>query len=226
MPSLEGNILTVGARDSKLSRAQVHEVLESLQKFHSQISFSPIWIKTTGDIDLVTSLRHLDKTDFFTREIDDLLLSRACRLGIHSAKDLPEPLPYGLEIVALTEGVDPSDCLVLALGMNLSTLPPGARIGTSSLRREQTILALRADLRCVDIRGNIEKRLDLLQQGKVDGLVVAEAALIRLGLTHLNRIKLPGQTAPLQGKLAVIARTADEEMRTLFACLDTRQFAI
>src|ERR1700722_8819078 len=216
MSSLENNILVVGARTSKLSRAQVSEVLEALQKFHPEISFSPLWVETTGDLDLVTSLRNLDKTDFFTREIDHLLQSGDCQLAIHSAKDLPEPLPYGLEIVALTEGVDPSDCLVMLPGAKLSTLPPGARIGTSSPRREQMILALRGDLRCVDIRGNIEKRLQLLQQREVDGLVVAEAALIRLGLTHLNRIKLPGQTAPLQGKLAVVTRTGDEEMRALF----------
>ncbi len=76
-------------------------------------------------------------------------------------------------------------------------------------------------MRCVDIRGAIEKRLELLEQKEVEGVVVAEAALIRLGLTHLNRLKLPGQTAPLQGKLSIIARSEDEEMRTLFACLDT-----
>ncbi len=214
--------VTVGARASNLSRAQVVEVLDALRKFHPRVSFLPKWVETVGDRDLSTSLRSLDKTDFFTREIDQLLLAGDCQVAIHSAKDLPEPLPAGLSMVALTAGVDPSDSLVLSPGIKLSDLPMGARIGTSSQRREETVLGLSPNLRCIDIRGTIEKRLQLLAEQEVEGLVVAEAALIRLGLTHLNRIKLPGQTAPLQGKLSVIAREKDEEMRALFTCLDTR----
>jgi hydroxymethylbilane synthase len=213
------NKIVVGARKSKLSLAQVKEVECEIQKFHPEISFEVISVHTTGDLDLTTSLRDLDKTDFFTREIDQLLLQGKCRIAVHSAKDLPEPICPGLKVVAITQGVDSGDSLVLREGETLQGLPLETKIGTSSRRREQNILALRPDLTCVDIRGTIERRLEILQEGKVDGVIVAEAALIRLGLTRLNRIKLTGETAPLQGKLAVVSRDDDHEMEGLFCSL-------
>src|SRR5690348_2176382 len=100
--------ISVGARDSKLSQAQVDEVLLALRSVFPNVTFEPIWQKTIGDIDLKTSLQDLDKTDFFTKEIDEMVLQKKCRIGIHSAKDLPDPLPLGLSIVAITKGVDPS----------------------------------------------------------------------------------------------------------------------
>jgi hydroxymethylbilane synthase len=215
--------ITVGARGSHLSRVQCDEVLQELRQHHPHVLFHPIWVETTGDKDLKTSLRTLDKTDFFTKEIDQLQLAGQCRIGIHSAKDLPDPLPRGLVLAALTKGVDPSDSLVLQNGATLQTLPQKARIGTSSARRDQNIRALRPDLICVDIRGTIQARLDLLDRGVVDGLVIAEAALIRLKLTDRTRLPLPGERAPLQGQLAIIALEKDAEMEQLFACIDTRQ---
>ncbi len=212
--------IKVGARGSALSRAQVKEVQEALNAFYPEVIFVPIWVETTGDKDLKTSLRSLEKTDFFTKEIDALQLRGECRIAVHSAKDLPEPPPQGLEIVALTKGVDPSDVVVLRAGEILQSLAKGARIGTSSLRREQNVRELRGDLQCVDIRGSILDRLRQLDEGLFDGVVMAEAALIRLGLTERNRIALSGERAPLQGQLAVLAREGDEEMRELFRCLD------
>lgn len=202
--------IKIGARDSALSQAQVWEVHKELNQYH-EVDFDPIWVETTGDRDQKTSLRDLDKTDFFTREIDQMLHERKCRIGVHSAKDLPEPLPKGLAMIALTKGVDPSDVLVFN-----KELPLSAKIGTSSLRREQSVKQLRGNLQCEDIRGNILQRLALLDEGVVDGLVIAEAALIRLNLTHRRRIRLEGDSAPLQGKLAVIARSDDHEMIALF----------
>ncbi len=216
------NTILVGARSSPLSKAQCDEVLLELKPFYPEIEFQPIWVETTGDKDLKTSLRSLEKTDFFTKEIDALVLSGQCRIGIHSAKDLPDPLPQGLVLIALTKGVDPSDSIALREGDTLESLPLGAKIGTSSVRREKNIRELRSDFVCVDIRGNIQTRLMLLDEGIVDGLVIAEAALIRLKLTHRNRIFLPGERAPLQGQLAVLARADDEEMLQLFKCIDVR----
>lgn len=215
--------ITVGARSSPLSKAQADEVLQELKAFHPQVVFHPIWVETTGDKDLKTSLRTLDKTDFFTKEIDAMQLAGRCRISIHSAKDLPEPLPKGLAMVALTKGVDPSDSLVLRDGEKLESLPQGAKMGTSSARREKNIYALRGDFICVDVRGNIQARLAILDRGEIDGLVMAEAALIRLGLTQRNRVPLPGDRAPLQGQLAVLARSNDEEMKALFSCIDVRK---
>lgn len=214
--------LRVGARGSPLSRAQMEEVLQEIQQFHPDVTFEPIWIETTGDKDLQTSLRSLEKTDFFTREIDALQLSGGCRLSVHSAKDLPNPLPKGLAIAALTKGVDPSDSIVLRDGETLEGLPLGAKIGTSSERREKNIRDLRTDFVCVDIRGNIQARLALLDAGVVDAVVMAEAALIRLKLTHRTRIALPGKRAELQGQLAVLAHENDEEMFELFKTIDIR----
>lgn len=211
--------LQVGARSSPLSRVQVAEVKSALTAVHPHIDFSMSWVETTGDLDKQTSLRTLEKTNFFTKELDALLLSGAIQVAIHSAKDLPEPLPAGLELIALTKGIDPRDALVLQEGMCWESLPKGARVATSSLRREEIVRQMRADLTFLDLRGTIEERLAKLDRGEADAVVIAEAALIRLGLTHRNRLFLPGETAPLQGKLALVARADDKAMQELFACV-------
>lgn len=208
----------VAARSSPLSRIQLTEVLMEMRQWYPEIEFDPTWVITAGDRDQTTSLRSLDKTDFFTKEIDALVLSGQVRAGIHSAKDLPDPLPKGLSLAALTAGVDPSDALVF----RQEGIKEGGRVGTSSVRREQMIHNLRPDLVCVDIRGTIGERLSLLERGEVDALIVAEAALIRLGLTELPRIILPFSGAPLQGQLAVICAEGDHEIKELFSKIDAR----
>ncbi len=214
--------LPVVARNSPLSRAQVQEVLEEIRKFYPELHFFPTFVETTGDLDLKTSLRTLPQTDFFTKEVDLLVCGGLCRIAIHSAKDLPFSLPTGLKVVAITAGVDKRDALVLRDGETLNTLPYGAKIATSSLRREDAVRKLREDLSFIDIRGKIEDRLEKLKTGEADGIVIAEAALIRLGLTHLNRLYLPGETAPGQGQLAIVAREEDQEMTDAFAAIDVR----
>lgn len=230
MPSLTRNDpkkmispLSVASRGSPLAISQANEVLRELNFYHPFIQFAYTFVETTGDKDQVTSLRTLDKTDFFTKEIDDLLLSDTCRIAIHSAKDLPDPLANGLVIAALTRGLDPSDALVLKSGKNLSDLMGKALIATSSIRREEAVRKLLPDAEFTDIRGTINQRLQILGQGPIDGVVIAEAALIRLGLTHLNRVKLPGLTAPFQGQLAILIQKDDLAMQTLFSCIDSRQ---
>lgn len=215
-------IVSIGARRSPLSRAQVKEIYQELKTFYPEIQFDVHYVDTTGDIDLETSLRSLDRTDFFTKEIDHLIQKGQCRAGVHSAKDLPENLGKDLTIAAITEGVDPADVLVLRDHEQLKTLPKKAKIATSSERREEAVKKLRDDLTFVDIRGNIQSRLDKLFSGEVDGVVIAEAALLRLELTHLNRVRLPGLPAPLQGQLAVVVRIGDKMMLDLFSCLDSR----
>lgn len=223
--SVEMKILS-GARPSPLSLAQVREVQQLLSKHRPHITIEPLVIETIGDRDQKTSLRSLEKTDFFTRDIDQSLLRGDCRIAIHSAKDLPEPLPAGLQLAALTEGVDSSDSLVFRPGEHLASLPPGAVIATSSERRESAVLALRPNLSFIDVRGTIHQRLALLDHNRADGVVIAEAALIRLGLTHLPRITLPGETVPLQGRLAILSRQGDEEMEEIFSCMDARQIEL
>ena len=211
-------MIKVGTRKSPLALAQVREILDEIRAFKPDIEFELVPVETMGDRDHSTSLRSLDKTDFFTREIDRLLLSFGCQIAIHSAKDLPDPLPADLCIAAMTKGVDPSDSLVLREGVSFEQLPRGAVIATSSKRREETVASLRPDLTFVDIRGNIGQRLQKLYSCEVDGVVIAEAALIRLNL-HPNRIPLPGETALHQGRLAIVCRAQDQEMVSLFSVL-------
>jgi len=212
--------IRTGARSSPLSRAQFEELQAELFAAHPASVLEAVWADSPGDRDKSASLRTLGKTDFFTRDLDQMLLKGNIRIAIHSAKDLPEPIPEGLALIALTRGVDPRDALVMRKGMTLKTLPFGARIATSSQRREEAVKALRADLTFIDLRGTIGERVEKLESGEADGVVIAEAALIRLKWTHLNRMMLPGETVPLQGKLAVVARSDDEEMRRMFARLN------
>jgi hydroxymethylbilane synthase len=215
--------IIIGSRQSPLARKQVQELLSLLKKEGSNIKFEIKWIKTKGDMDQKTSLRELGKDDFFTKELDELLLSKQIRLAVHSGKDLPSPLPWGLKIAAITEGLDPSDSLVLRRNATLESLVSKSKIGTSSKQRESSVQLLRKDLTFCDIRGTIESRLQQLEDGFFDGVVIAEAALIRLGITHLNRISLPGPTTPLQGQLAVVIHKDDKEMEELFSSIDSRQ---
>ncbi len=211
-------VITVAARESSLSRAQVEEILLAVQEIHPEITFSPLWLKTIGDRDQKTSLLTQEKTNFFTKEVDEAVLEGRCQIAIHSAKDLPDPLPEGLAVIAYTEGVDPSDVLVFKEEDSLETLPSGARIGTSSFRREENVKKLRSDLICVDIRGTIEKRLSLLDEGDYDALIMAKAALIRLKLIRKTQ-NLPGAISLMQGRLAILCREEDEEMKELFSFL-------
>ena len=182
--------LRLGARSSPLSRVQVEEIRKELG-----LEFEAIWIRTTGDLDRETSLRALDKTNFFTLELDEMVLKGDIDAAVHSAKDLPEPLSKGLRIDYISKGVDSRDSLVIHRG-------PLKVVGTSSERREEMVRKLYPDCQFIDIRGTIQERL----KKDVDGVVIAEAALIRLKLTHLKRIFLPGETAPMQGKLAIVCR--------------------
>lgn len=211
-----------GARQSPLSRLQVDEVKQELSEHGQPVLFEVSFVDTYGDKDRKTSLRALDRTDFFTREVDEMVAQGIVDVGIHSAKDLPEPLPDFLEIVAITRGVDPSDSLVLAEGVNVEDLGPQSVVATSSIRREEMVTALIGEVSFCDIRGTIQERLDVLKKNEIDGVVIAEAALIRLGLTHLNRVTLPGETVPFQGQLAILARREDQDMRELFRCIDSR----
>jgi hydroxymethylbilane synthase len=182
--------MKIGARSSPLSRAQVEEIRREFA-----VDFEVIWVETSGDLDKSTSLRKMEKTDFFTRELDQMLLNGEIDFAIHSAKDLPEPIPKGLKVAYVTKGVDPRDALVIKR-------EPLRVVATSSERREAMVKQLFPHCQFVDLRGTIEERL----AKDVDGVVVAEAALIRLGLTHLPRIYLPGETAPMQGRLAIVCR--------------------
>ena len=209
----------VGARSSNLSKKQVEEVQKELFLHHPEIELVPVWASSPGDRDRTTSLRLVEMSDFFTKDLDQMLLEKKIDATIHSAKDLPDPLRQEFVIAALTEGLDPRDSIVF-----LQELKKGAKIALSSARREEIVRKIDPTFQLVDLRGTIEERLSLLEKKEVDGVVVAEAALIRLGLTSLNRRILPEKGHPLQGRLAIVIRKEDHHLQTIFRSLHAEDF--
>lgn len=212
--------LRIVERKSPLSLLQVKEVLSN----YPSLQYELIAIDSYGDKNKSISL--MDATipeDFFTRELDNLLLENKADIAIHSAKDLPYPLSADLELYSLTEGKDKSDALVSNGNIALENLPIGARIGTSSVNRENELLKLRSDLTIVSIRGTIEERITQLDNGYVDALVVATCALQRLGLDHRITEILPFKGHPLQGNLAIVGKKNQSQLKTIFSNLDIRR---
>jgi len=235
-------IYRVGTRTSPLALKQVEEALVMLRRFYPGMRSKVIGIDTYGDKDKVTPISEIEGTDFFTREIDKALLKNEIDFAVHSAKDLPDELRDGLTIAAITYPIDSFDALVSKSGLTLDKLPEGARIGTSSLRRKEQLNKYRKDFGIVDIRGNIEERLRLLEEPdpdrrsgylsrspigfSLDGIVIAACGLIRLGLSHRITQKIPFdilKPRPLQGSLAIVARQDKKDLIDLFSALDARQ---
>lgn len=210
--------LRVLSRASNLARAQVAEVMRLL----GEESWEMITMDSYGDRHKEQSLLEATAEDFFTREIDAALLAGAGDIAIHSAKDLPYPLPAGIALVALTECLDPTDALVTRNGATLASLENAARIGTSSPSRLRQIQAIRPDLQPVSIRGTIEERIAQLHDGSIDALIVASCAMKRLGREEEIAEVLPIAAHDLQGHLAVCARAGRADMRARFHPLDIR----
>lgn len=211
--------IRVVARNSRLSLAQAQEVMAKLKG----VEWKLIPMASFGDKHLEIPLTENTMPDFFTRELDEALLNEQADIAIHSAKDLPYPLPQGLELVALTECLANADVLVSRRKEKLAQLKPGARVACSSPGRQAQIRQLRPDLEIVDIRGTIDQRLAKVFEGEIDALVVAECALKRLELEEFIAETLPIKTHPLQGHLAVVARAGDAQMKSLFYPLDIRK---
>jgi hydroxymethylbilane synthase len=207
--------LKIAARDSPLSVAQVEEIKSILLVKYPNLEFELFLLKSFGDKRQDLSLRSKLPSDFFTREIDELLISKKVDIAVHSAKDLPDVMCEDLIVLHYTIGVDPRDALVLKEGYSLETLPFNAKILASSMRREDSVKNLRGDLKVEDVRGTIEQRLSNLSDPGVYGVVVAEAALLRLKLNFMNRIYLKEAAHPLQGKLALVARKDREDLKNL-----------
>lgn len=210
--------LKIISRNSKLAVIQTEELLSAF----ANVDFELITISSFGDKRKDISLLDNPPANIFTRELDEKILSGEADLAIHSAKDLPFPLANGLNLIALTKAFDETDALISKGNKTLATLPPGARVGTSSPTRQQELLALRPDLQVVSIRGTIEERIAQVDDGSIDALIVASCALKRLGLFHRAAEVLPFRTHPLQGSLAVVARTNRHDLKKLFEKADVR----
>lgn len=196
--------MTVAARGSRLSLLQVKEFFGQ----HLDVAYTLKIIESLGDkhkdISLLTGEA---PTDIFTRELDLALTDGEADICIHSAKDLPYPMPAGITVAYLSRAKDQSDSLVSRGGVTLDQLPPGSTVGTSSPMRREELLRLRPDLKVKGIRGTIEERIAKVDSGEYDAAIVATCALERLGMESRIAQRLPFATHPLQGMLAATTLT-------------------
>lgn len=216
---LGADFLKVISRQSPLALLQVKEVFG----FFPEINYELIKLESFGDKNKQISLLNNPPADIFTRELDEALISNEADIAIHSAKDLPYPIPAGLEVIALFDAFDQTDSLVSRQNLTLRSLPTGARIGTSSPTRKKELLAIRPDVEVVSIRGTIEERIEQVDSGYIDALIVATCALKRLGLEQRIAEVLPFETHPLQGNLAIVARENRTDLKNIFAEKDIRR---
>lgn len=195
--------IRVIARGSRLSRLQVEEVFKNFPELAYEIKY----LESYGDKNQQISLLNGEApADIFTRELDDAIRQGDADIAIHSAKDLPYPLPEDMEVIALFPAFDTTDSLVSRDHKKLAELPAGSIIGTSSPLRKKGLNELRPDLTIKGIRGCIEDRVQQVKDGKYDAAIVATCALKRLGMEDEIAEVLPFPTHPLQGFLAITAK--------------------
>jgi len=202
--------IVVGTRGSTLALAQTRQVVARLTEEWPETDFRLQTIQTRGDLE--KGVLKGDK-GFFTKEIEQALLEGRIDIAVHSLKDLPTQNPEGLDIASIPRRVDARDVLIGRAEMkSLRDLPPGATVGTSSVRRRAFLKAFRPDLNVKDLRGNVDTRLSTLGSGEYDAIIIAAAGLIRMDLRHRidefidTAILLP---APGQGALALQTRADD-----------------
>ncbi len=207
--------LTIGTRGSKLALWQSEYIKAKLE----EITGLPVElkiIKTTGDKILDVPLAKVGGKGLFTKELEVELMAGTVDLCVHSMKDVPTALPEGLYIAAMPERVDPRDAIVSGAGYDLDSLPQGARMGTSSLRRVAQVRALRPDLEIVDVRGNLDTRMRKAENGEVDAVILAAAGITRMGwadrITHYISTEQM-ISAVGQGAIGIEIREDDEFMR-------------
>ena len=216
--------LRIGTRGSPLALAQAILVRDALAAAHPDLPRADIAvIKTTGDRVQDRKLDEIGGKGLFTKEIEEALADGRIDLAVHSMKDMATFLPEGLAIACLLKRADPRDALFSPHAKSLAGLARGAKVGTSSLRRQAQILALRPDLNVVALRGNVGTRLAKLAAGTVDATLLALAGLIRLGLADKATAILSTEEmlpAVAQGAIGVEIRAGDSSTRALLAPLD------
>lgn len=217
--------LLIGTRGSPLALWQANHVRALLIAAHGlgedAVALEPI--TTSGDRIRDKPLRDFGGKGLFTKEIDEALLGKTVDIAVHSMKDLPTDLPPGITIAAVLPRGDVRDAFISAKGESLAALPPGAVVGSSSLRRQAQVKRLRPDLQAIDFRGNVETRLKKLDQGIVDATLLALAGLERLGLTrHVTSVLPTDEMLPAvaQGAIGVSCRSDDVKTRDLLQALN------
>ena len=211
--------IAVGTRGSKLAEIQAESVVIKLKEAMPEVDARVVKIVTTGDRENTTALDKFAGQGVFVKELEQALMDGKINLAVHSLKDLPTEIPEGLLLAAVTARLDPRDVFV-SRGKGLADLAPGSRIGTGSLRRAVQLLTYRSDLEICEIRGNIDTRLQKVTQGEFDGIIVAAAALIRLGWEDRITEYLPADhfiPAVGQGALGIEIRSDDTETAELIS---------
>lgn len=222
--------LRIGTRGSALALWQANFIAERLKQT-SGVDIEIVRIRTAGDHMQTASVakplaeRSAENVakGIFIKELEDALLAGSVDLAVHSMKDVPTEAPAGLKFPAITQREDPRDCLISRQGRTLKTLPFGARVGTSSLRRQAQLRHHRPDLEVADLRGNVDTRIKKLESGEYDAVVLAMAGVNRLGLAGKitqvldEEIMLP---AVGQGALGIEARSDDAKVVEIVAALD------
>ena len=217
------NTLRLGTRKSQLALWQAEYVRARLRALHPGLNVELVKMTTTGDKILDRSLALVGGKGLFTKELEQALLENRIDLAVHSMKDVTATLPAGLHIGAVCERDDPRDAFVANAHADLKALPAGARVGTSSLRRQCQLRAAHPHLSVVTLRGNINTRLAKLDAGEFDAVVLAAAGLKRLGLEDRIRARLdPEASLPAvgQGAVCIESRAGDAATNDLLAPLD------
>lgn len=209
--------LIVGSRGSRLALIQSESVAAKIRELNPHLEVGTSKIVTKGDRNRHTQLDYFTDIGVFVKELEEALLDGRIDLAVHSLKDMPTQISQGLYLAAVTERLDPRDVLVSRAG-RLDELTPGSKIGTGSLRRTVQLAAYHPDLKTCGIRGNIDTRLRKVSGGEFDGVILAAAAMVRLGWEDKISEYLPLEhflPAVGQGTLGIEIRLGDEEIAEL-----------
>jgi hydroxymethylbilane synthase len=213
--------LRIGSRGSQLALWQAHHISDLLCAQGHTVELEII--KTTGDKITDVALAQVGTKGMFTKEIEEALLENRVDLAVHSLKDLPTGLAPAFEIAAITQRENPRDVFCSVTFASIEALRQNARVGTSSLRRQAQLKAVRPDLQVHPLRGNVDTRLRKLESGEYDAIILAAAGLNRLGKTQLVRQVIPPEVmtpAAGQGALGIEIRRGDSAVRALLGFLD------
>ncbi len=220
---MKNNLLRIATRKSPLALWQAEHVRQALQAIHTHITIELVEMTTQGDKILDTPLAKIGGKGLFVKELEQGLLQKQADIAVHSMKDVPVEFPTGLTLAVIMQREEPYDAFVSNQYAQLTDLPQNAVVGTASLRRQTQLLALRPDLQIRTLRGNVGTRLNKLDQGEFDAIILAAAGLIRLGLQQrIRQLLLPNMMLPAigQGAIGIECRSDDVETQTLISPLN------
>lgn len=221
--------LVIATRESALALWQARHVQARLAALYPQADITILGMTTRGDRMLGTSLAKIGGKGLFVKELEEALSRGDADLAVHSMKDVPMNLEPGFALAAIMERADPRDAFVSQRYRSLEELPPGARVGTSSLRRESQLRARRRDLKVEPLRGNVQTRLSKLDAGEFDAIILAAAGLKRLGLAdRITALLTPAQSLPAvgQGALGIECRAERADLAAALAPLNHAATAV